>query len=93
MYRAALRPFIAARIIRPPRGLARVAAYSKLASQLMVNLMAEEASTGTIIEALREMKLALEEAAKSRAQMAGEIKRLRQRVEELEQKLKEQGNG
>jgi len=59
----------------------------------MVNLMAEEASTGTIIEALREMKLALEEAAKSRAQMAGEIKRLRQRVEELEQKLKEQGNG
>jgi hypothetical protein len=73
--------------------LARVAAYSKLASQLMVNLMAEEASSGTIIEALREMKLALEEAAKSRAQMAGEIKRLRQRVEELEQKLKEQGNG
>ena len=59
----------------------------------MVNLMAEEASSGTIIEALREMKLALEEAAKSRAQMAGEIKRLRQRVEELEQKLKEQGNG
>ena len=60
----------------------------------MVNLMAEEGiSTGTIIEALREMKLALEEAAKSRAQMAGEIKRLRQRVEELEQKLKEQGNG
>ena len=59
----------------------------------MVNLMAEEASTGTIIEALREMKLALEEAAKSRAQMAGEIKRLRQRVKELEQKLKEQGNG
>ena len=59
----------------------------------MVNLMAEEASTGTIIEALREMKLALEEAAKGRAQMTGEIKRLRRRVEELEQKLKEQGNG
>ena len=55
--------------------------------------MAEEASAGTIIEALREMKLALEEAAKSRAQMTGEIKRLRQRVEELEQKLKERGNG
>ena len=56
--------------------------------------MAEEGiSTGAIIEALREMKLALEEAAKSRAQMAGEIKRLRQRVKELEQKLKEQGNG
>ena len=55
--------------------------------------MAEEGiSTGTIIEALREMKLALEEAANSRAQMAGEIKRLRQQVKELEQKLKEQSN-
>ena len=40
----------------------------------MVNLMAEEGiRTGTIIEALREMKLALEEAANSRARMAGEI--------------------
>jgi hypothetical protein len=53
--------------------------------------MAEEGiGTGTIIEGLREMKLALEEAAKSRAQMAAEIRRLRQRVEELEQKLREQ---